>query len=82
MLAYRGYFLRDGWNILDSTIVMLSLVDLVVDLGTSGGTHSFSPSILKVAKVFKILRMGRLLKLIKVREWLIYSKAFDSDSFS
>ena len=72
MLAFRGYFFRDGWNILDSIIVVLSIIDLMVDLGTSGGTGQFSPTILKVTKVFKILRMGRLLKLIKVKIFFLF----------
>jgi len=67
MLAFRGYFYKDKWNLMDLIIVLLSIVDLVVDLATEGATGSFSPSVLKLAKVFRILRMGRLLKLIKVR---------------
>ena len=47
-------------------IVFLSIVDLTMDLVTDGALGSFSPSVLKLAKVFRILRMGRLLKLIKV----------------
>ena len=66
MLAFRCYYFKDKWNLLDMMIVFLSIVDLTMDLVTDGALGSFSPSVLKLAKVFRILRMGRLLKLIKV----------------
>ena len=66
MLAFRCYYFKDKWNLLDMMIVFLSIVDLTMDLVTDGALGNFSPSVLKLAKVFRILRMGRLLKLIKV----------------
>ena len=51
---------------MDLFIVALSFVDIVVDTIESKDTHGFSPSVLKVAKIFRILRMGRILKLVKV----------------
>ena len=66
MLAFRKYYFKDKWNILDLVIVILSIVDVVVDVYTDGAMGSFSPSVLKLAKICRILRMGRLLKLLKV----------------
>lgn len=60
------YYFKDKWNLIDLTIVALSVIDVIVDLVTEGATGSFSPGVLKLAKIFKILRMGRLLKLMKV----------------
>ena len=74
MLAFRGYYFKDKWNLLDMIIVFLSIVDLTMDLVTDGALGSFSPSVLKLAKVFRILRMGRLLKLIKVNINIINCK--------
>ena len=66
MLAFRRHYFTDYWNLLDLFIVLLSLIDIGIDLGTDDAGGSFSPSILKVARVFRALRMGRLLKLLKV----------------
>jgi len=66
MLAFRRYYFKDKWNVLDMCIVFLSITDMAIDLLADGASMgSFSPSVLKLAKVFRILRMGRLLKLIK-----------------
>ena len=51
---------------MDLVIVSLSAVDVVLDLAAAGSLGSFPPSLLKVAKIFRVLRMGRVLKLIKV----------------
>lgn len=74
MLAFRCYYFKDKWNLLDMMIVFLSIVDLTMDLVTDGALGSFSPSVLKLAKVFRILRMGRLLKLIKVNNNIVNCK--------
>ena len=64
--GFRVYFFKDYWNLLDLFIVSLSAVDIVLDLAAAGSLGSFPPSLLKVAKIFRVLRMGRVLKLIKV----------------
>lgn len=68
-LAFRRYYFKDNWNLLDLFIVALSIIDIVLDQAADNATGSFSPSILKVAKVFRVLRMGRLLRLFKVRDY-------------
>ncbi|XP_067045427.1 sperm-specific sodium:proton exchanger-like [Acropora muricata] len=65
MMAFRRYYFKDYWNLLDLFIVILSIVDIVIDLSVDQATGGFSPSILKVAKVFRVLRMGRVLRLFK-----------------
>ncbi len=67
-LAFRRYYFKDYWNLLDLFIVALSIIDIVIDQAADRATGSFSPAILRVAKVFRVLRMGRLLRLFKVRE--------------
>ena len=66
-MAFRRFYFKDYWNLLDLFIVILSVIDIVIDLSVDRATGGFSPSILKVAKVFRVLRMGRVLRLFKVR---------------
>jgi len=44
-------YLRSGWNIIDGTLVVISLVDLVISL-----TASTSPRIFGILRVFRLLR--------------------------
>jgi len=44
-------YLRSGWNIIDGTLVIISLVDLVISL-----TASTSPRIFGILRVFRLLR--------------------------
>ncbi len=46
--------------------MILSVVDIILDIVAAGSMGAFSPSVLKVAKIFRLLRIGRVLKLIKV----------------
>ncbi|XP_068761684.1 sperm-specific sodium:proton exchanger-like [Montipora capricornis] len=64
-MAFRRFYFKDYWNLLDLFIVILSVIDIVIDLSVDRATGGFSPSILKVAKVFRVLRMGRVLRLFK-----------------
>ena len=48
--------------------MILSIVDIILDRLAAGSLGHFSPGVLKVAKIFRIMRMGRVLKLIKVRK--------------
>lgn len=67
-LAFRRFYFKDYWNLVDLFIVALSIVDIVIDEVAGEATGNFSPSVLKVAKVFRVLRMGRLLRLFKVSD--------------
>ena len=60
------HFFKDYWNLLDLFIVLLSAVDIVLDLVAAGSLGKFPPGVLKVARIFRVMRMGRILKLIKV----------------
>ena len=66
MLAFRKYYFKDWWNIIDFCIVIMSVVDVFLDVFTEGPSSNFSPAVLKLSKVLRIFRMGRLLKLMKV----------------
>ena len=72
ILAFRRFYFKDYWNLLDLFIVVLSVIDIIIDQAVDVATGSFSPSILKVAKVFRVLRMGRLLRLFKVGDLIDY----------
>ena len=74
MMAFRRYYFKDYWNLVDLFIVILSIIDIVIDLSVDQATGGFSPSILKVAKVFRVLRMGRVLRLFKVSGCLSLNK--------
>lgn len=67
-MAFRRFYFKDYWNLVDLFIVALSIVDIVIDEVAGEATGNFSPSVLKVAKVFRVLRMGRLLRLFKVSD--------------
>lgn len=66
LLGFRKHYFKDSWNQLDLFIVILSAVDIVLDIVAAGSMGGFSPGVLKVAKIFRVLRMGRVLKLFKV----------------
>ena len=68
LLAFRKHYFKDYWNLLDLFIIILSAVDIVLDIVAAGSMGGFSPGVLKVAKIFRVLRMGRVLKLMKVRK--------------
>ena len=60
-LGFAQYF-GDGWNVLDMTLVSLSLLDHALTLLAAGGLF-LSPTTLRFLRFFRIVR---LLKLIKV----------------
>ena len=65
--AFREFYFKDYWNLLDLLIVFLSVIDIVIDEAAEGATEGFSSNILKVSRVFRVLRMSRVLRLLKVR---------------
>ena len=64
-------YLRSGWNIIDGTLVVISLVDLVISL-----TASTSPRIFGILRVFRLLRALKPLRcgrvLLQMLRWLNY----------
>jgi hypothetical protein len=74
IIAFRIHYFKDYWNLLDLFIVTLSVIDIVIDSVTdNAATGDFSPSVLKV---FRILRVGRLLRLVKVSEMKMKNKYY------
>ncbi|XP_048585520.1 sodium/hydrogen exchanger 10 isoform X2 [Nematostella vectensis] len=66
IVAFRIYYFKAYWNLLDLFIVALSFIDIIIDQAASSSDDtSFSSTFLKTARIFRVLRMGRLLRLIK-----------------
>lgn len=66
----RSYFL-DRWNQFDMLIILLSIVDIVLDVGISdeGGSSGVTGiQLLKIAKIFRLLRVSRVFRLFKVKK--------------
>ncbi|XP_070552787.1 sperm-specific sodium:proton exchanger-like [Ptychodera flava] len=55
LLGLRKYYFYSYWNIFDFLIMLLSVIDIVLDLSL-GNSASFNPNIFKVLRVFKVLR--------------------------
>ena len=73
IVGLRQYYFYSKWNIFDFFILLVSLVDIIVELSLPESTSSFSPAVLRIIRVFRILRVGRGLRLVKVRggRWLL-----------
>lgn len=56
----RGAYFKDGWNILDGTLVIISLVNVLFELFATGD----SPKIFGVIRVLRLLRALRPLRVI------------------
>jgi hypothetical protein len=59
----RGYFFK-GWNQFDFFVVMTSIIDLIMDF-TGNSFISFLKVGPQIARVFRVLRVSRLFRLIK-----------------
>jgi len=57
--GFRGYF-KDGWNILDFIIVIISVVGMV---------GSFIPSFATITNLMKAFRVARTLRLLKITKY-------------
>ena len=60
-LGCEGYW-SDGWNQLDGSIVLLSIVDMIVTMLAAGSGVKLS-----FLRVLRMLRIARVLRLM--REW-------------
>ena len=70
IIGLRHHYFLSKWNIFDFIILIISLVDIVVELSLPEDyTDShFSPAVIRVVKVLRILRVGRVLRLMKVQK--------------
>lgn len=62
-----GYF-RQRWNVFDFIVLVFSYVDIVIALSLpnqSNDSGGFSPELLRIARVFKVLRFFRAVRLIR-----------------
>uniref|UniRef100_A0A914YAF4 Ion transport domain-containing protein n=1 Tax=Panagrolaimus superbus TaxID=310955 RepID=A0A914YAF4_9BILA len=56
----RGAYFKDGWNVLDGILVIISLINVAMELFVSGD----SPKIFGVIRVLRLLRALRPLRVI------------------
>ena len=55
----KGYF-KDGWNVFDFAIVVITLIGIVVDAVAS--SLPINPSVLRVLRVLRVVRVLRVIK--------------------
>ena len=68
ILSFGRHYIDSHWNKFDLLIIALSVVDIAIDLTVDMGSASaFNPNLLKIPKIFRLLRMSRLLRLFKVK---------------
>ena len=65
MHALKWSYFRSKWNTFDVVILILSAVDLIIDMSTNADNEGISPSMLRTAKVFRVLRAVRAFRLAK-----------------
>ena len=60
-----GYF-RQRWNVFDLIVLIFSYVDIIITLSLPNRANdSFSPELLRIARIFKVLRFFRAVRLIR-----------------
>ncbi|CAH3037176.1 unnamed protein product [Porites lobata] len=55
-----GSYLKDGWNVLDGSLVLVSWIDVIITYSTAS-----APEVLGALKVFRALRTLRPLRMIR-----------------
>ncbi|XP_072046818.1 sperm-specific sodium:proton exchanger-like [Amphiura filiformis] len=65
IVGLRKYYFFSHWNQFDLFIIVLSLVDIILDI-TIGDTGGFSPQVFKLVKILRLFRGLRMLRLVKV----------------
>lgn len=74
----QAQYWQDHWNKLDGIVVILSCVSFVVELSV-GSITAVNPTILRVSRAFRIIRIFRLLKsesgkgVLQLLETLVFS---------
>lgn len=70
----RQHYFLSKWNVFDFIILLVSLVDIIVELSLPDdyADAHFSPAAFRVVKVLRVLRMGRVLRLIKVLQRTLF----------
>lgn len=59
LILGRHSYLKSGWNVMDGSLVIVSLIDIIISL-----TASHSPKIFGILRVFRLLRTLRPLRLL------------------
>ncbi|CAF3048488.1 unnamed protein product [Rotaria sp. Silwood2] len=63
-LGPSRYF-KDKWNQMDSSIVFLSIADIIMEKISSGHILPINPTLIRVIRVLRIVRVLKLLKMAK-----------------
>ena len=80
-MAFRRWYFKSKWNLFDFVILIFSFIDIILDKTLfesleaeqdsedceNLATSLFSPSIFRIAKAVRLLRLLRSLRLVKVR---------------
>ena len=66
IIGLRKHYFYSKWNIFDFLILIVSIVDLIVELSLPEETSTFSPAVLRLVRVLRFVRVGRVLRLVKV----------------
>ena len=65
-MGLRKYYFLSKWNLFDLLILVVSLVDVVIELSIPQSNSKFSPAVFRLVRIFRILRVSRVLRLLKV----------------
>ncbi|XP_078585490.1 sperm-specific sodium:proton exchanger-like isoform X2 [Branchiostoma floridae x Branchiostoma japonicum] len=63
IIALRKHYFFSHWNQFDLFIIAVSIIDIVLD--NIFGNVDFNPAIFRIAKIFRLLRAMRMLRLSK-----------------
>ena len=61
MIGLRLYYWLSKWNLFDIFILFVCLVEIAIEIAFPMNSYSFSPGVLRIVR---ILRIGRLVKVI------------------
>ena len=78
-LGLKGY-LRDGFNIFDGILVIVSLFDVVMELIMGAGTGASVLAVFRTLRLLRVLKLAAkskgLLILLTVKNFLQYSNSY------
>merc|ERR1719460_1926065 len=57
IMAWKRQYFTSSWNLLDFTLVFTGIIGIVLNYATTGDEASSNTSILRIARVFRVLRL-------------------------
>ena len=82
MVGLRKYYWYSKWNLFDFLILLVSLVEIILELSFPMSSSKFSPAVLRIVRILRILRVGRVLRLAKVWQRKGIQSSFAPTSYS